>query len=44
MYETIIVLHVNNSPKLSSLQDLFGDDIVTWQHFIFSEKYLICFS
>ena len=30
--------------KLSLLQDLFGDNILTWQHFFFIKKHLICFS
>ena len=30
-------------PKLSWLQHLFGDDILTRQHFVFSENHVICF-
>ena len=31
--------------KLSSLQDLFGDDrILKRQHFVSSKKHVICFS
>ena len=29
--------------KLSLPQDLFGDNIMTWQHFFFIEKHVICF-
>ena len=29
--------------KLSLLQDLFGDSILTWQHFFFIEKHVISF-
>ena len=29
--------------KLSLPQDLFGDNIMTWQHFFFFEKHVICF-
>ena len=31
-------------PKLSWLQDLFGDDILTRQQFVFTENHVICFS
>ena len=30
--------------KLSLLQDLFGHNILTWQHFFFIKKHVICFS
>ena len=31
-------------PKLYWPQDLFGDDILTRQHFVFAENHVICFS
>ena len=30
--------------KLSLLRNLFGDNILTWQHFFFIKKHVICFS
>ena len=45
MYQRIILLHVNDSIQvIFAAMYLFGDNILTWQHFFFIEKRVICFS